>query len=267
MSSDGLIPACAGKTLFNQADIDRPEAHPRVCGENGKQLAADFATHGSSPRVRGKHRYQKQHLPLHGLIPACAGKTGVPVRWTGPIGAHPRVCGENSYAKPGKASQQGSSPRVRGKLWAQARGAFPVRLIPACAGKTCTLCQVGARGWAHPRVCGENSCQKCVTIAANGSSPRVRGKRALVAAGTFVSGLIPACAGKTDGTSFQTFTVTAHPRVCGENLVEVCSNTVPLGSSPRVRGKLIRTIVCSCHFGLIPACAGKTLLSCVRHWA
>ena len=71
----GLIPACAGKTvLVCQVFVER-SAHPRVCGENPPTGNVLEYTQGSSPRVRGK-------LVLIfivnfdvRLIPACAGKT------------------------------------------------------------------------------------------------------------------------------------------------------------------------------------------------
>ena len=51
-----------------------------------------------------------------------------------------------------------------------------------------------------------------------------------------------------------------HPRVCGENILYVSCFVKFLGTSPRMRGKLLRL-----SFGLIiawniPAYAGKTLI-------
>ena len=51
----GLIPACAGKTLFLHLLPHWIWAHPRVCGENREDRPAGFLVVGSSPRVRGKH--------------------------------------------------------------------------------------------------------------------------------------------------------------------------------------------------------------------
>ena len=46
--------------------------------------------------------------------------------------------------------------------------------------------------------------------------------------------------------------------MCGENNLQEGSHHLVWGSSPRVRGKLIRTSCCCGRGGLIPACAGKT---------
>ena len=50
----------------------------------------------------------------------------------------------------------GSSPRVRGKLWAVTCLRLVAGLIPACAGKTKDRLKNGSNHSAHPRVCGEN---------------------------------------------------------------------------------------------------------------
>ena len=131
----------------------------------------------------------------------------------------------------------GSSPRVRGKLAQAIYQAAPVRLIPACAGKTVPIQSPSLSLPAHPRVCGENSKMRTRKKLALGSSPRVRGK---LVDFTPVSGwvrLIPACAGKTHGSSFNRLSPRAHPRVCGENVFLYGFRGGADGSSPRVRGK------------------------------
>ena len=95
-------------------------------------------------------------------------------------------------------------------------------------------------------------------VDAAGSSPRVRGKlpaHELNAAG---QRLIPACAGKTAFTTSRWSSSRAHPRVCGENSRLARDIDIPLGSSPRVRGKRRTRSAWSASMRLIPACAGKT---------
>ena len=50
----------------------------------------------------------------------------------------------------------------------------------------------------------------------------------------------------------------AHPRVCGENRRTARLILELIGSSPRVRGKLVDGGARVVMRGLIPACAGKT---------
>ena len=71
---------------------------------------------GSSPRVRGKLQSLDIDVLKEGLIPACAGKTDDRQTEAHVKQAHPRVCGENFKDGGSVEPQQGSSPRVRGKL-------------------------------------------------------------------------------------------------------------------------------------------------------
>ena len=95
LRSNGLIPACAGKTECSDPGGWRVRAHPRVCGENRHRNLRLLLPEGSSPRVRGKHQRPHPGHQKYGLIPACAGKTGRIETVTGVLRAHPRVCGEN----------------------------------------------------------------------------------------------------------------------------------------------------------------------------
>ena len=147
------------------------------------------------------------------------------------------MCGENRVVVQKLHAQVGSSPRVRGKRhglrWCHRRNG----LIPACAGKTNLNVSAHPHTWAHPRVCGENLHDAKSSFIPIGSSPRVRGKLfPLIFCGK-TQGLIPACAGKTPNSPVLNVFTWAHPRVCGENLLnEVFVSCTP-GSSPRVRGK------------------------------
>ena len=213
---------------------------------------------GSSPRVRGKLVELDQGGRHRGLIPACAGKTSWPCRTRASTRAHPRVCGENVVVPTDYSDAAGSSPRVRGKPGQGGQGLERRRLIPACAGKTRRWWRRGRRCGAHPRVCGENRMGEQGILPAAGSSPRVRGKLLALGAHCPPRGLIPACAGKTQGFIPARAGNRAHPRVCGENQDVDAQAPLPDGSSPRVRGKLPRPRPGRRSRRLIPACAGKT---------
>ena len=154
---------------------------------------------------------------MHRLIPACAGKTVGPGAGGGAAEAHPRVCGENEAGWEWTYVDDGSSPRVRGKLGLLVEFGEEVRLIPACAGKTGAAEAAFAPCGAHPRVCGENTIFAPETPYTKGSSPRVRGKPGVAGYGSEFLGLIPACAGKTPPMCRMPLMKPAHPRVCGEN--------------------------------------------------
>ena len=112
--------------------------------------------------------------------------------------AHPRVCGENYRGLMQRLERSGSSPRVRGKPLRCHVRRVDHRLIPACAGKTVATFPIASRNGAHPRVCGENTQQLRLAHPQQGSSPRVRGKPMSATTTSRLTGLIPACAGKTN---------------------------------------------------------------------
>ena len=172
-------------------------AHPRVGGENVREMRFLTPDEGSSPRGRGKPR-RKPGNALRGgssprgrgkrprrnarrhrrrLIPAWAGKTAPVGAASAPSKAHPRVGGENSDMTVIAVAATGSSPRGRGKRRASLLPDPPLRLIPAWAGKTAPPCMMLRGLAAHPRVGGENRARARQQSFPRGSSPRGRGKR------------------------------------------------------------------------------------------
>ena len=94
--SDGIIPACAGSTLFLGEIARAVRDHPRMCGEHITSTAHADVLWGSSPHVRG--------APL----PSC--------QWSGGRRDHPRMCREHFVTAQTEHCQRG--------------------IIPACAGST-----------------------------------------------------------------------------------------------------------------------------------
>ena len=91
---------------------------------------------GSSPLTRGKHPETDGVIPIEGLIPAHAGKTGVSFIELQGAWAHPRSRGENAGLSEAFRRGRGSSPLTRGKPQEQRAPPEQVGLIPAHAGKT-----------------------------------------------------------------------------------------------------------------------------------
>ena len=112
----------------------------------------------------------------------------------------------------------------------------------------------------HPRVCGEHPAMVCTTPAAPGSSPRVRGTHLLICDCVRVRGIIPACAGNTMPMFSPWRKPRDHPRVCGEHDIQLTVTQCAPGSSPRVRGTLHGVAVGRAETGIIPACAGNTVV-------
>ena len=275
----GLIPARAGKTTGRAVCRSAPWAHPRAGGENLSVDQVVGGLGGSSPRGRGKlGRGLDVHCSVR-LIPARAGKTGIP--------------------RPGRRGRPGSSPRGRGKRRQVHPAHQGTRLIPARAGKTRRPASAAICLTAHPRAGGENqqayqsrardigssprgrgkragcrgsACprgliparagktlmQSRVGVVSVGSSPRGRGKHLQMELSAVGDGLIPARAGKTRHIKVDRASLRAHPRAGGENCVIWGTTNDPVGSSPRGRGKREHPHQVPESVRLIPARAGKT---------
>ena len=148
---------------------------------------------------------------------------------------------------------------MRGKAEMQKHERNCKRITPACAGKRTIQQFLPSACWDHPRVCGE----KCGNFdrdgLVTGSPPRVRGKVQGRYKNDVNFRITPACAGKSMHTLLTSAAVRDHPRVCGEKEAVGQHQCRIGGSPPRVRGKVISTIVFNGIPGITPACAGKSL--------
>ncbi len=216
-SSEGLIPAHAGKTGLRVSRGRWRRAHPRSRGENLPHAPSKVDADGSSPLTRGKRvplAGEARHL---GLIPAHAGKTGRGASASPPPRAHPRSRGENVQPLVDLPRDSGSSPLTRGKPEEGDGRAGADGLIPAHAGKTRSTPAPGTASWAHPRSRGENQNGDDTTPPRKGSSPLTRGKHQERGRLGDRLGLIPAHAGKTRARALSMPRPRAHPRSRGEN--------------------------------------------------
>ena len=87
-------------------------------------------------------------------------------------------------------------------------------------------------------MCGEHAIVDGTAVRFLGSSPHVRGAPVITFESALASGIIPACAGSTDGVQ--------------------AILTTDKGSSPHVRGALTIQRPQFASLGIIPACAGST---------
>ena len=99
---------------------------------------------------------------------------------------------------------------------------------------------------------------RCTSGVAWGSSPRMRGAHDFFGCDIFDVGIIPAYAGSTRTRTSATGSPRDHPRVCGEHADGQAVAASATGSSPRMRGALLRDRVWPVGRGIIPAYAGST---------
>ena len=107
-------------------------------------------------------------------------------------------------------------------------------------------------------MCGEHFTAPTIATTRPGSSPHVRGALLRLPARRGRRGIIPACAGSTPRPSPPAPTTRDHPRMCGEHMSVAIMPNAQEGSSPHVRGALVRILQDRAPGGIIPACAGST---------
>ena len=171
---------------------------------------------------------------------------------------HPRVCGEHDCVPEDLPEDSGSSPRMRGTLFAILTNCLSAGIIPAYAGNTYCFPVFSRVRWDHPRVCGEHCCGMAWFIATTGSSPRMRGTHTVFLCFRAFVGIIPAYAGNTVVGWRGLLPRRDHPRVCGEHILFSCVFARSLGSSPRMRGTQDHCRWGEYGSGIIPAYAGNT---------
>ena len=194
----------------------------------------------------------------NGIIPACAGSTKRFSSTEMPFRDHPRMCGEHLDAGSEQKPCPGSSPHVRGALQVTQVEREAVGIIPACAGSTQARRNPAPPLRDHPRMCGEHFTYRDGLTTLQGSSPHVRGARHGAHWRRLQFGIIPACAGSTTVMAINALESRDHPRMCGEHAGISVPLPQPTGSSPHVRGALVRRFPLGREKGIIPACAGST---------
>ena len=154
----------------------------------------------------------------------------------------------------------GSPPRMRGKAERRSKRPQNPGITPAYAGKRDLVISESGDIEDHPRVCGEKRRVRSWRALLLGSPPRMRGKDGVNDSVQAVTGITPACAGKSEKTRSITTTRRDHPRVCGEMSFAVLIVCIALGSPPRMRGKVHLTAYFFIIWGITPACAGKRMV-------
>ena len=215
---------------------------------------------GSSPLARGTRSRCRRRLARLRLIPACAGNTFGKFPQCRRLEAHPRLRGEHVFLPAPLEIERGSSPLARGTLLPVHAGHVPEGLIPACAGNTPDLPEANGSDGAHPRLRGEHVGGEFGFEVVEGSSPLARGTRGARGGVRHSFRLIPACAGNTWSVVSTPAQHSAHPRLRGEHPWNLWAVYKRPGSSPLARGTRRVLTATGVAGGLIPACAGNTLI-------
>ena len=106
--------------------------------------------------MRGKRALTMSCSDFVRITPAHAGKTYLKFQFAAFLLDHPRACGENLVGEIVGTVQDGSPPRMRGKLANVDNSTGNWRITPAHAGKTQNTATNKRLNPDHPRACGEN---------------------------------------------------------------------------------------------------------------
>ena len=149
---------------------------------------------------------------------------------------------------------------MRGKVLKNEHGENKQRITPAYAGKSAKLQSHTGKQQDHPRVCGEKEMELPYHDQAWGSPPRMRGKDFTKKKKKNNGRITPAYAGKSSQVNSFCELIWDHPRVCGEKADLKAAGLNPVGSPPRMRGKVRHARIDCAGLGITPAYAGKSLV-------
>ena len=134
------------------------------------------------------------------------------------------------------------------------------RITPAYAGKSPLFQNVRQCIEDHPRLCGEKADTAQNLANSAGSPPPMRGKGFPYIITSTGSRITPAYAGKRIPYFAACFTISDHPRLCGEKLSRCDDLRSGVGSPPPMRGKVSPLSVFAIRCRITPAYAGKSLV-------
>ena len=126
---------------------------------------------------------------------------------------------------------------MRGKARKTRAAAAYLRITPAYAGKSRTVCGIRSKLEDHPRLCGEKLDAVTVLISTLGSPPPMRGKAVSGQSPPTRYRITPAYAGKSSAACCASDLDRDHPRLCGEKPVGKLFSGKKTGSPPPMRGK------------------------------
>ena len=128
----------------------------------------------------------------------------------------PAYAGKRPHYAPLYSVMQGSPPPMRGKVSKENVPVLINGITPAYAGKSVKLLAPWSGFQDHPRLCGEKyvrSGEHGITVR---SPPPMRGKAKLAVESSACCRITPAYAGKRIPYFAACFTISDHPRLCGE---------------------------------------------------
>ncbi len=254
----GNIPAYAGRTQERSLNAPYRQKHPRIRGENHRDLRRGRFFLETSPHTRGEPSAAVSVLDRPGNIPAYAGRTIYGEDVNLDAEKHPRIRGENHLARLQVRNHAETSPHTRGERCCCATQPDSPGNIPAYAGRTSSWVIPSLAIWKHPRIRGENSSGGYQRRMHMETSPHTRGELVAQRILHDCARNIPAYAGRTWKRCSDRRRSWKHPRIRGENQVTFLSPSRLPETSPHTRGEPSALRIPKFRTRNIPAYAGRT---------
>ena len=132
----GITPACAGNSSYSGRSRNAFWDHPRLRGEQFVRSKQSSRVMGSPPLARGTGATCSPYCVPCGITPACAGNSLLPFHIAHHSWDHPRLRGEQLFAKQIGLLNLGSPPLARGTVRALCASCASAGITPACAGNS-----------------------------------------------------------------------------------------------------------------------------------
>ncbi len=172
------------------------------------------------------------------------------------MAVHPRVRGDDPWARNRRRCPFGSPPRAWGRSELAEIGVAVRRFTPACVGTIARSTWTWSRCPVHPRVRGDDRVREKLSASTVGSPPRAWGRFPLGRGGQFQPRFTPACVGTMACMRAAVTYGSVHPRVRGDDREGNIPCRSEVGSPPRAWGRFSFNLGLSRGIRFTPACVG-----------
>ena len=151
-----------------------------------------------------------------------------------------------------------SSPCIRGTHLINSFQITWWRFIPVHTGNTLIAIFRAKNSPVHPRAYGEHFSNFSFSQLVAGSSPCIRGTRAIDTNMMYLLRFIPVHTGNTNLSNPIEIQASVHPRAYGEHTRRNPTRRLSVGSSPCIRGTLLLSWLLITNVRFIPVHTGNT---------
>ena len=167
------------------------EDHPHACGDKSFLLPYLENKGGSSPRVWGQAKSEKEKTVANGIIPTRVGTSNKLSNYIWSGEDHPHACGDKHRLLYMRSLLPGSSPRVWGQVCQYLGILQYFRIIPTRVGTRIFHAVSAEAEKDHPHACGDKTVLSTINKLVEGSSPRVWGQACWYSCCVSRRGIIP----------------------------------------------------------------------------